>query len=245
MLAKTNREVALVALWISIYALATMYWVPSILRNAPDGWKWVSVIAFTFIALLAAVYLAVSDRRPEPVDIWRLQRKVMRMSGQAVPSTPHITRDGLLYLALVAEELSKAMGHHHEILKKMPWSEGTALLTKKMGELSLAMHNESIAVRAVVSHLPYDFTWSLAREDAVALLDDACDMAVVVAGFAVSMGLPAAEGYKAVVLSNISKADPVTRMIEKDRSGKWIKGVNYQPPNLAVVLETAWQNTKS
>jgi hypothetical protein len=41
-----------------------------------------------------------------------------------------------------------------------------------------------------------------------------------------------------VAESNLSKANPITGLIEKDASGKWIKGSQYQSPQIDAVLAT-------
>ena len=45
--------------------------------------------------------------------------------------------------------------------------------------------------------------------------------------------------YVEVQTSNWSKTNPNTGVIDKTPDGKWIKGVNYRPPNLTAVLAAA------
>jgi hypothetical protein len=76
------------------------------------------------------------------------------------------------------------------------------------------------------------------------IFDGTTDVAVVNCGFALACGLPGSDGYREVALSNISKRNPDTGMIDKTADGKWIKGAEYRAPDLLGVLKAAEKERK-
>jgi hypothetical protein len=116
------------------------------------------------------------------------------------------------------------------------WSASFAL-HQRLVNLRMGMKMNADAIRAEIKSFgPHDFDMALTIDEAVALADDTTDIAVVNAGFANASGIPGGACYVEVGTSNFSKANPETGRIDKDPSGKWIKGTDYQEPDLKAVL---------
>lgn len=192
-----------------------------------------------------------------PVDLWTSQFQLMQASGQRTPGAPGLTPDSFLYLALIAEELGElALEMAHSLYDP----DGHVLVTSgmTMGQIHdlnvfatkvSALHESltksskelrSMVGDGVLSPVEKDLTHQ--TEYLGKVLDGITDLAVVTAGFSIASGLPARGAYRDVAGSNLSKANPETGLIDKDASGKWIKGTHYQPPQLDQVLEEARQN---
>jgi hypothetical protein len=210
---------------------------------------------FGLMALCAylAGLLYVARQR---VDPWRLQRRLMEVSGQEKPDGPMLTRDSLLYYALILEEVKETGEALYLALDRARFcvssesgirsplhtvSPGAQLMlggicnhlnaiTGRMGSTSTALRN------LLKLHDGVDLHYALSLDEARPLLDGTNDVSVVNCGFALACGLPGAPGYLEVGNSNLSKVDPTTGRIERDPSGKWIKGPKYQEPNLNCVL---------
>lgn len=187
---------------------------------------------------------------PVAVDPWNLQRHLMALSDQRLPSEPTITREVLMYYALILEEASEGGVTLCEILR------GTALSSDQLQDFTLmrqtmasAMRSMSLASRRIRELLaaPAFQKWDgrpLALKEARMLLDDHVDIQVVNSGFGLAAGLPCDTGYLTVGVSNVSKADPATGKILKDDTGKWIKGPDYQPPQLEELLLEQFPNLR-
>lgn len=197
-----------------------------------------------FVTAVALLLIMISPPTPV-VDIWERQRRVMEASDQQAPRSPELNAGTLLYYALTAEELSEQaidlagiLGRRRGTLE----SQGPMLAYHAATIRSMLivqgqrLHSESAEIRRHIAKIP-DLQIKLGRQDAKALLDDLTDQAVTVAGGAIATGLPGAAGYREVTRSNLSKANPATGRIDKDPSGKWIKGSNYQAPDLDAVLD--------
>ena len=167
-------------------------------------------------------------------DPWRLQEEVMRRSGQYLAPQPELTKGSLLYLALVVEEASEGWRHAAEML---PFSGGNDRIKQSLYEWGRIMDQWSKQMRGMLEPYADDHVFHvLTLEEAAKLLDDASDIIVVGAGFSVATGLPGREGYYEVCESNLSKANPETGLIDRDASGKWIKGYRYREPDLGKVI---------
>mgnify|MGYP002142428633 FL=1 len=188
------------------------------------------------------------------VDPWRLQTLLMDISGQQRPQTLRIGTGAILYLALKLEELGETIEALASVLSAHGSYATTAeeakqlpdLFARVMDDLSqdyaaepvhLTMQRVSRAIRGSLklTGLLAD-TIPLTLEQARPIADGTTDEAVVNAGFAASLGLPGSILYSHVNRSNLSKANPVTGMIDKDPSGKWIKGPGYKEPEIDEVL---------
>lgn len=177
--------------------------------------------------------------------IWDTQARMMRASGQSLPDSPQLSSQALLYIALQLEELSELLMTTTGVLRERSSMSDDADQCVFLDRVERVMHEQgsrmlgasrdlrSAASAWNKSNMPPLF---LNPAEAVALADDVTDCAVVVAGAALSLGLPGAECYTEVQRSNLSKCNPATGMIDKDSSGKWIKGAQYTPPDLESVL---------
>lgn len=212
--------------------------------NPSFGW----VIGMTFLVCLfiGCVRHYLIEVSGSEVDIWSYQHKLMLISEQEIPNRPRITKTFLLYLALIMEELAETIDGvmksgptPDEIDEVMPGSHASRfrdhLIT--MEALLSSGSKELRELIAVDRYNPY--VGPISRSEAKTLLDGLTDIAVVTAGAGLSAGLPVRDGYREVGTSNHSKANPLTGMIDKDPSGKWIKGSEYKAPDLDRVLDEA------
>lgn len=191
-------------------------------------------------------------RQAKAVDIWSFQEDLMKASDQEIPPSPRINKNVLLYLALMAEELGETAdavrkelelylmveADEFEIMTEGEKAQFSALQMID-GKLESLVRLEDLA-DGIRGHLTYvNEGWWLrpTRQGAEDMLDGVTDTAVVTAGFGLAAGLPVREGYHEVGSSNLSKPNPVTGKIDKDPSGKWIKGSQYKAPDLGTVLE--------
>lgn len=178
-----------------------------------------------------------------PPDSWEMQRRVMAISGQDIAAQPALTKTVVLYGALIMEESSELYGNLSAAIAEYALSipEDTirradlATLASRYSAMSAVSRNNAGIIRSYVAEQP-EFYFPLPENLAVALLDDTTDVTVVNCGFAVAAGLPGADAFIEVTRSNLSKVNPETGVIDKDSSGKWIKGVNYFAPDLAQVI---------
>ena len=221
-------------------------------------------IALALWAIVASFALAFSigrsavlGRKKPPtvprgvVDPWELQRELMRMSDQPLPTSPVMGKGSLLYLALILEELAELVCANIKVLER----SGAA--SANMSELGYFHRDEVFCaeVRAILRPAQYsadvasrriraylsgpNHYWdgvALTPAEAEELADGTTDVSVVNCGFALASGLPGADCYLEVLGSNLSKANPITGAIDKHPDGKWIKGRDYRKPDLARVL---------
>ena len=190
------------------------------------------------------------------VDPWRLQASLMEKSGQAMPEGPTLTLAALTYMALQLEELAELANAVGEAMPQadqlsavwgsMSDDERGSLLgvSVALSTVQDAMNHSSLRIRRCVADLKNSQfqSFPLATQDAVEILDGVTDLMVTAAGFSLAAGLPGPEGFAEVSRSNLSKANPLTGRIDKDPSGKWIKGVSYAPPDLMGVLDQQGQD---
>lgn len=198
----------------------------------------------TFTNEALAHFLFGSPLQEPPVDPWRMQRKLMRMSDQEIACGFMSTNTTALYSALILEEGSELILAYAAALGR--YSKDCALpgqqhlLTDSVNLLSMtgeSMKMASSGIRMILKHAaPYAFKFHLTPAEAREIADGTTDLAVVNSGFCVASGLPGAALYNEVGLSNISKGNPRTGKIDKDPSGKWIKGPAYFEPRIDAVL---------
>lgn len=182
------------------------------------------------------VYRQFFDKR---VDPWAMQAMLMDASAQGRPHFPMLTNNAVLYAALIMEESAEtfqalsnvllrvdARGEHDDRIQALFTLLGAAAESNKV---------RSESIRDVLKMTPA-FSIALNDDDANELFDGTTDVAVVNCGFALACGFPGSAGYLEVASSNLSKCNPLTGVIDKDPSGKWIKGSEYRAPNLAGVL---------
>lgn len=185
---------------------------------------------------------------------WETQATLMEISGQIAPRPQWggvncALGEGptLLYAALTMEELGETLLALSKmlVLVSSPGVDGSAAYLRSAVDVleysASQLTDNSASVRSLIK-------WSGAAghklildpnassEKVQELADGLTDTAVTLFGMGVSAGIPADACYEEVQRSNLSKANPDTGVIEKDASGKWIKGSNYTKPNLASIL---------
>lgn len=117
----------------------------------------------------------------------------------------------------------------------LPINEKPTLLESKDMQLHIKLIREELE-ETIVAYSQGDLT---------EVFDGIVDMMYVIGGLAVHMGLPLEEGWREVHSSNTSKLDENGEPIYSDGTdgfpeGKVLKGDNYFPPRLDVILEAEW-----
>lgn len=179
----------------------------------------------------------------ERVDPWATQALLMKISNQGMPSMPWVSNESVLYSALIMEEAGETFealaAALHRFYGPCPdtgddETHPAARIAEHLALTAAYLTVKSQKIRELLKGTRISFTPRM--QEAVAMLDGTTDIAVVNAGFALAAGLPGAAAYVEVAGSNLSKANPLTGMIEKDDSGKWLKGSDYYTPDLERVL---------
>lgn len=215
---------------LSFFGLAAL--VAALATDVPVWYKVLG--AGCFIVGFAGIMAAIAEGQFfEPVDVWSQQRRIMEMSGQRTPDAPEINETAFLYVALTLEELAETSAQLAETLQRVAPYSSLGDHTKR---LATWMTAQSTDLRTVVAKTN-KFSLPISRDEAVEILDGTTDTMVTTAGLGVALGLPCAEGYVEVQDSNASKANPDTGVIDKEPSGKWIKGPKYRKPDLQAVLD--------
>lgn len=179
------------------------------------------------------------------VDPWRMQAELMQISGQRIPGAPTLTKHGLMYAALVMEELGETLrAISLPLMERMPDSslppkelEPLAITASCLVQSAGELKEYSERIRAELGDVANGWSTGLTRDEALEIFDGTTDIAVVNSGLALAFGLPGPQGYRAVGVSNLSKRNPDTGIIDKTPDGKWIKGRDYQAPDLGRVLD--------
>lgn len=171
---------------------------------------------------------------------WKSQLMLMLKSGQEVARGPMMTRTGVLYGALLLEEGAETLLALAQGIEETCDGRGSKLYTiaRDYARMSVVMENASKAIRADLKNtdeIPRPVL--LSRTVVKALLDGVTDVHVVTSGLGLAVGLPGQAGFERIVQSNLSKANPVTGMIDKTADGKWIKGPYYHEPDLDSLLD--------
>lgn len=253
LLPDTTRELLLVCFWLALALAGGATGYAIVAQSYGLGVQAPAIIGL--LSVLVAVMLAYGfdpEKQWRPrLDPWQIQRNLMEASDQSLPAYASITRDSLMYEALIMEELGETMRATVEAMDRRfsngNEDQGRAWLHRPRGmreamEVLRPMAFEhlpaaSARLREACERMPKAFVMLLDREEATAMLDGTTDIAVVNCGFAEACGLPGAAGYEEVAGSNLSKRNPATGKIDKDPSGKWIKGPEYRAPDLVRTLE--------
>lgn len=184
-----------------------------------------------------------SSAASNPVDPWAMQRELMVLSDQHLPSTPELNKGVLLYAALNLEEGREtlvALVNAIERILTDPLTNAEPALGRValiMTNAASIMHTHSLSIRAELEQLPNSLRHELLRKEVINIADGTTDLCVTNSGFALAMGIPAAACYVDVVGSNLSKKNPDTGKIEKTADGKWIKDPRtYCEPDLDKVI---------
>lgn len=212
----------------------------------------IEATTFSLCALLAlscglfvgwALRASYADHR---VDPWQLQHRLMSISNQPTPTFIQINRGTLTYLALVMEELAETIEPVNDVLQRASSSPLepmviTAPTTRAVGQMLRNVRQDlatiSAQLRTRAARLPDHWHLPMLEGEAVRMADGCTDLSVVSCGLTIAAGVPGPDCYEEVMRSNLSKTNPLTGLIDKDASGKWIKGPNYRPPSLVNVLD--------
>lgn len=179
-------------------------------------------------------------------DPWSYQRKLMEVSDQPLPSVPTLNKGGMLYGALILEETGETMAglavamqkFFDELPVRSPRLSGSQNFWDVMEAFKALggyLQSEAKSIRSDLQGIEME-DYPLSAEVAVELLDGTTDIAVVNCGFALACGLPGSAAYAEVGLSNLSKINPTTGVIDKTADGKWIKGSSFFKPDLVKIL---------
>lgn len=173
------------------------------------------------------------------IDPWAIQKQLMTISSQNQPVSPEINKASLMYAALIMEEAAET---YEALYDAVRWSNAIETVgpLRYIAEcLQRAAAFNSDAALLLRGHLEdcEEFRVGLSRDRAIEIFDGTTDVAVVNCGFAQASGFPGAAGYAEVGISNLSKQNPDTGVIDKTADGKWIKGRNYRKPDLGAVLD--------
>lgn len=170
---------------------------------------------------------------------WKSQLMLMLKSNQQVPHEPRMTKTTMLYGALLLEELGETFHGLSRGIEFVSMGRGTKMheLAKEYEQTAVWLAALSTAFRKKLKELNEQPKRCLIPRDiACEILDGCTDIHVVAAGLSLAAGLPGQAGHDRVAVSNLSKQNPATGMIDKDASGKWIKGEEYAPPDLDGLL---------
>ena len=178
-------------------------------------------------------------------DPWMYQRKLMQISDQELPNSPRLTKTSILYGALILEEAGETALALAKAIEESSRGRNSMLfeLSKDYARTAVNLIDTSKGMRLALEackELPEELP--MAFDTAKELLDGCVDVHVVTCGLSLSTGLPGMDAYSIVVRSNLSKANPATGLIDKTPDGKWIKGANYQQPDLDPLLVAYYNN---
>jgi predicted HAD superfamily Cof-like phosphohydrolase len=169
---------------------------------------------------------------------WKSQFLLMIKSGQEIPPAPAITMTTILYGALILEEAAETLIGLAKGIDEV--SNGNVRLVSVASQYlkqARVMSLASVSIRHQLKECGgANLALTLSREVANEILDGCTDLHVVTAGLSIACGLPGQAGHDEVARSNMSKVNPVTNMIDKDASGKWIKGPEFFKPDLDALL---------
>jgi hypothetical protein len=184
----------------------------------------------------------------KPTDVWESQGDLMGISDQHTPPSgelPEINLTGAMYGALCLEEVGELCMGMAKAITHLKTKAGTVIdshwLAFEFNAIGKRCLFTSKQIREDLGKMREQFGGdelrnTLPRDVACEVADAFTDTHVVAAGGSIAMALKGPECYRETSTSNLSKANPVTRVIDKDASGKWIKGANYKAPNLEAVL---------
>lgn len=166
----------------------------------------------------------INDER-RLVDPWDYHRALMFAMHHQIPAQPMMTRDSLMYYALLLEEaaqagqtLLKGLAPGGEQVFGMSAREDLEIIRQLMASTSRSMSFVSRRMNQLVDGAPLR-CWDgqfLPQRQAQQLLDDLSALQMMTCGFALATGLPVEEGYRQMSTSCISKAQSGKEVKEPD-----------------------------
>lgn len=230
----TLRSTALVVFCVTFGYLMSLVIQPTV----------ITPFVTTFIAAMLVVAaimfwhsLIIPDEEPD-VDIWKLQRRVMQVSGQRTGDPIQLNKNVLLYFKLLVEETAELGGALSAAIGTSKNRSAEVIhYQEQLEDLVSSMFWRRDQLTDTLSKMR-NFTASMDADIASLIFDGILDVTVVAAGAALAGGFPANQGYLEVFTSNMSKVNPLTGKIMKTQDGKWIKGSNYRPPNLRAIIDS-------
>lgn len=118
---------------------------------------------------------------------------------------------------------------------KVPSNTDPSLLSKDGSKLRFDLMKEEL----------FEYLYAVDTEDLVGIADSLCDLLYVLLGTVESHGLTPIidQLYNEVHRSNMSKLDNDGNPIYRE-DGKVVKGPNFTPPNLKLIIDNYTSNTK-
>ncbi|SAK98537.1 Phosphoribosyl-ATP pyrophosphohydrolase [Caballeronia pedi] len=116
------------------------------------------------------------------------------------------------------------------------------LMLEEVGETLVAANPSRAAEIRTAINLLADLATLSSQTNRVELFDGLLDVIVTATGAGISAALPLAEGWKEVFRSNMAKVDPETGAVRRRDDGKVLKPEGWTPPNLAAILEQAYEH---
>lgn len=209
--------------------------------SMPSTMQVVTAFIFVVITVISVIFAL----QPDESEHWALMRVAMAQSDQDMPLTPRVTKNSLLYYALILEDMAEKASTLHGIMNRHTHNVGIFQICSHLADTREALEFQARSLKRILASndLP-DVRFGLTQAQAEALLDDSMDVHVTSTGFTIACGLPTDTAYAEVQRSNLTKANPETGKVDKTPAGKWIKGAAYEPPNLKRVLQQHWERNK-
>lgn len=180
------------------------------------------------------------------VDPWEAEQALLTIRAQPAPERPMLTKEGLVGYSRVlvsAAALGQAIVStisRHTIEVSRDLHPALIHLDRTIAQVVRVINLAEVHLRQLTGTNGEGLgDWPgcpLELDRATMLLEESVDLVGSAAAFSLLAGLPGAEGYRAMVVSQLSKADPKTGRIARDGSGRSIRGPNYQPAELDKLL---------
>ena len=134
-------------------------------------------------------------------------------------------------------EMVKEFHEAFNLPVNVPW--GLELFKFRQGLLQEELEEYLIEATSIMVKLSADMEVTI--DDKARLVKEMSDIIYILAGTAVSLGLPLDEVFTAVHESNMSKLGPDGKPVYRE-DGKVMKGSQYRPPNVIKVMkkELVW-----
>ena len=185
------------------------------------------ILLMTWLLILIGVAFLMGWRLDQPkVDIWEQQQELMQAAEKALPMAPAVTRDTVLYMAMLVEQTADLITTYRRI--HGPGSGLPSVML--MYRLAADLFGWSCQLKA-------EYQEPIPPAAASLLLHDVSMLAIITAGLGLSAGLPSRSAFEEMIRSKLSAANPTTHRIDKDAQGLPVKGSAWSPPDFMKVLE--------